>query len=114
MAFMSAEPIKPGVCPKNNLEDSMFGVCAELCSQDDDCPDNQKCCSNGCGHQCMVPYAGKPGSCPKILGEGLCVEMCSQDDDCPTNKKCCSNGCGHECMAPYKGKPGMCLKLNLC
>uniref|UniRef100_A0A673MVL8 WAP domain-containing protein n=1 Tax=Sinocyclocheilus rhinocerous TaxID=307959 RepID=A0A673MVL8_9TELE len=42
----------------------------------------------------------KPGSCPKILGEGLCVEMCSHDSDCLNNQKCCSNGCGHQCMAP--------------
>ena len=28
------------------------GVCAELCSSDDDCELDEKCCSNGCGHQC--------------------------------------------------------------
>ncbi len=49
---------KPGVCPNNNLEDAVSGVCAEMCSHDSDCPKNQKCCSNGCGHQCMVPYKG--------------------------------------------------------
>ncbi len=49
---------KPGVCPNNNLEDAVSGVCAEMCSHDSDCPKNQKCCSNGCGHQCMPPYKG--------------------------------------------------------
>uniref|UniRef100_A0A672K083 WAP domain-containing protein n=1 Tax=Sinocyclocheilus grahami TaxID=75366 RepID=A0A672K083_SINGR len=44
---------KPGVCPKINLEDDMIGDCAEMCSQDGHCPDDEKCCSNGCGHQCM-------------------------------------------------------------
>uniref|UniRef100_A0A673JF58 WAP domain-containing protein n=1 Tax=Sinocyclocheilus rhinocerous TaxID=307959 RepID=A0A673JF58_9TELE len=41
---------KPGVCPSKNLG---IGVCAELCSHDSDCPNDEKCCSNGCGHQCM-------------------------------------------------------------
>ncbi len=56
--IMSAGPAKPGVCPKNNVEVAVSGVCAEMCSHDGDCPKNQKCCSNGCGHQCMVPYKG--------------------------------------------------------
>ncbi len=55
---MSAGPAKPGVCPKNNVEDAVSGVCDEMCSHDSDCPKNQKCCSNGCGHECMVPYKG--------------------------------------------------------
>uniref|UniRef100_A0A671L6X3 WAP domain-containing protein n=1 Tax=Sinocyclocheilus anshuiensis TaxID=1608454 RepID=A0A671L6X3_9TELE len=46
---------KPGVCPSRSLR---IGVCAEMCSHDCDCPNNQKCCSNGCGHQCMPPYRG--------------------------------------------------------
>uniref|UniRef100_A0A673HUW7 WAP domain-containing protein n=1 Tax=Sinocyclocheilus rhinocerous TaxID=307959 RepID=A0A673HUW7_9TELE len=37
---------KPGVCPINNLEVVV------------DCPNDEKCCHNGCGHQCMPPYAG--------------------------------------------------------
>uniref|UniRef100_A0A671K5I5 WAP domain-containing protein n=1 Tax=Sinocyclocheilus anshuiensis TaxID=1608454 RepID=A0A671K5I5_9TELE len=114
---------KPGVCPGNNFEEAMLGVCAEMCSHDNDCPNDEKCCSNGCGHQCMPPYNGiyiviiveafsdllslscvclteKPGVCPsKNLGEeGLCVEMCSHDSNCPNDQKCCSNGCGHQCM----------------
>ncbi len=46
---------KPGVCPSENLR---IGVCAELCSHDGDCLNDQKCCSNGCGHQCVAPYKG--------------------------------------------------------
>uniref|UniRef100_A0A671N0W7 WAP domain-containing protein n=1 Tax=Sinocyclocheilus anshuiensis TaxID=1608454 RepID=A0A671N0W7_9TELE len=49
---------KPGVCPKTNPEDDMIGACVELCSQDGDCPNDEKCCSNGCGHHCMSPYKG--------------------------------------------------------
>ncbi|XP_026120026.1 WAP four-disulfide core domain protein 18-like [Carassius auratus] len=91
---------KPGSCPKP----TGVGLCAEMCSGDGSCPNNQKCCSNGCGHQCMDPYqAVKPGSCPKPVGAGLCVEKCSGDGSCPNNQKCCSNGCGHQCMAPCTG-----------
>uniref|UniRef100_A0A8C2E7W7 WAP domain-containing protein n=1 Tax=Cyprinus carpio TaxID=7962 RepID=A0A8C2E7W7_CYPCA len=45
---------KPGSCPKP----VGFGLCGEMCSGDSSCPNNQKCCSNGCGHQCMAPYKG--------------------------------------------------------
>uniref|UniRef100_A0A673LIQ5 WAP domain-containing protein n=1 Tax=Sinocyclocheilus rhinocerous TaxID=307959 RepID=A0A673LIQ5_9TELE len=80
---------KPGVCPNNNL----------LCSHDSECRNDDKCCSKGCGHQCMPPYKEKPGVCPsKNLGLGACAEMCSQDGECPNDEKCCSNGCGHQCM----------------
>uniref|UniRef100_A0A8C2C4D5 WAP domain-containing protein n=1 Tax=Cyprinus carpio TaxID=7962 RepID=A0A8C2C4D5_CYPCA len=50
---MSAEPEKPGVCPGNNVKEAMLGECVEMCSHDRDCPSDQKCCSNGCGHQCI-------------------------------------------------------------
>ncbi|XP_050961048.1 perlwapin isoform X6 [Labeo rohita] len=114
--LLPAEPEKPGVCPTNDLGAATLGVCAEPCSLDSDCPNDEKCCSNGCGHQCISPSTyEKPGPCPKNLGIGLCVESCSHDDDCPNNQKCCSNGCGHECMAPYKAepeKPGACPTIN--
>ncbi len=55
---LSAGPAKPGVCPRKNLGVAVSGVCAEMCSHDGDCPKNQKCCSNGCGHKCMAPYKG--------------------------------------------------------
>ncbi len=55
MYFVSATS---GVCPRKNLGVAVSGVCAEMCFDDRDCPKNQKCCSNGCGHQCMSPYKG--------------------------------------------------------
>ncbi len=45
---------KPGACPKK----LGVGPCVEMCFDDRDCPKNKKCCSNGCGHKCMVPYKG--------------------------------------------------------
>uniref|UniRef100_A0A672M2W6 WAP domain-containing protein n=1 Tax=Sinocyclocheilus grahami TaxID=75366 RepID=A0A672M2W6_SINGR len=47
---------KPGVCPIFNLDGAVFIACLELCSHDGKCPNDEKCCSNGCGHQCMPPY----------------------------------------------------------
>uniref|UniRef100_A0A8C2HF61 WAP domain-containing protein n=1 Tax=Cyprinus carpio TaxID=7962 RepID=A0A8C2HF61_CYPCA len=96
----------PGSCPKP----VGAGLCAEMCSGDSNCPNNQKCCSNGCGHQCMAPYKKKPGVCPRTTPrmKGVCAERCSHDGDCPNDEKCCSNGCGHQCTALPKEKPGVC------
>ncbi|XP_026105973.1 perlwapin-like isoform X2 [Carassius auratus] len=103
---------KPGVCPRNNV----IGICVvrdNYCFNDGDCPNDQKCCSYGCGRQCRSPYKAKPGVCPsKTLGVGLCVTSCSLDSNCPNDQKCCSNGCGRQCMAPYKEKPGVCPKTT--
>ncbi len=33
-------------------------MCAEMCSHDSDCPNDEKCCSNGCGHQCTALSIG--------------------------------------------------------
>uniref|UniRef100_A0A671N0X3 WAP domain-containing protein n=1 Tax=Sinocyclocheilus anshuiensis TaxID=1608454 RepID=A0A671N0X3_9TELE len=88
---------KPGVCPSSNL-----GACAEMCFQDGDCPNDEKCCSNGCGHQCMAVSKVKPGVCPRrFLGVGLCKGLCVNDIDCPKDEKCCM-------------RPGLCLKPNVC
>lgn len=43
--------IKEGECPMANS----FGTCQEACNTDTDCLGVNKCCSNGCGHECMKP-----------------------------------------------------------
>ncbi|XP_070559034.1 uncharacterized protein [Ptychodera flava] len=105
-------PEKPGECPA--VSGSSFGTCAELCSSDDDCQSDYKCCSNGCGHKCKPP-AEKPGSCPGIDATrniyGVCAEKCGSDYDCAGDEKCCSNGCGHVCLnaeETMREKPGTC------
>ncbi len=42
-----------GVCPA--VAAGFFGLCSEDCSTDVDCPGDDKCCSNGCGHLCVAP-----------------------------------------------------------
>uniref|UniRef100_A0A8C1S3G2 WAP domain-containing protein n=1 Tax=Cyprinus carpio TaxID=7962 RepID=A0A8C1S3G2_CYPCA len=51
--FFFFKSAKPGVCPDDK---DMIGVCVEDCFGDSECPDDEKCCSNGCGHQCTPPY----------------------------------------------------------
>ena len=44
-------------CPQPACPDvrGLIGTCDERCSEDRSCEDGQLCCSNGCGHACMVP-----------------------------------------------------------
>ncbi|XDV36735.1 hypothetical protein PO909_006464 [Leuciscus waleckii] len=75
---------KPGQCPSTN---SGGGNCVELCSYDSDCPKHEKCCSNGCGHQCMAPFTVKPVAEP--AKPALCAENCQKthpDGQCPGPK----------------------------
>ena len=44
MDIVVCPPVRPG----------MVGSCAERCSGDDECDDGEKCCSNGCGHECTT------------------------------------------------------------
>ncbi|XP_071134310.1 kielin/chordin-like protein isoform X23 [Mytilus edulis] len=46
--------VKDGDCPAA----SGAGICAEMCKTDSGCPNEQKCCRNGCGaHECTAPAA---------------------------------------------------------
>ncbi|CAD7705350.1 unnamed protein product [Ostreobium quekettii] len=54
---------KPGSCPP--VRPNTIGICAELCTGDEDCPGKRKCCSNGCGSVCTKPVAdNEPKDCP--------------------------------------------------
>uniref|UniRef100_A0A3B1II23 WAP four-disulfide core domain 2 n=1 Tax=Astyanax mexicanus TaxID=7994 RepID=A0A3B1II23_ASTMX len=88
---------KPGVCPQRKWGS---GMCAEYCSDDSDCPNNEKCCHNGCGHECTAPYTVKPGRCTKPKGTPMCAEYCYHDGQCPGEQKCCQTTCGHACSEP--------------
>ena len=47
------------ICPLLQREKD-GGICIEECSNDDDCSEGKMCCSNGCGHQCTIPYTVRP------------------------------------------------------
>nr|XP_020474851.1 WAP four-disulfide core domain protein 5-like isoform X2 [Monopterus albus] len=88
---------KPGVCPRRRWGS---GMCAEFCSNDSDCPGSEKCCYNGCGHECIAPYTVKPGRCALPQGAPMCAEYCYHDGQCPGEQKCCRTTCGHACSEP--------------
>uniref|UniRef100_A0A8C2KAH8 WAP domain-containing protein n=1 Tax=Cyprinus carpio TaxID=7962 RepID=A0A8C2KAH8_CYPCA len=83
--------VKPGECPPQS---SGMKSCTTSCKSDSNCPNNEKCCSNGCGHYCTAPYTVKLGQCPKPKIQA-CAESCFHDGQCPATQKCCPTTCGH-------------------
>uniref|UniRef100_A0A673GY65 WAP four-disulfide core domain 2 n=1 Tax=Sinocyclocheilus rhinocerous TaxID=307959 RepID=A0A673GY65_9TELE len=88
---------KPGRCPPQS---SGRRLCTSSCKSDSNCPNNEKCCSNGCGRYCTAPYTVKPGQCPKLKNIPLCAESCFHDGQCPTTQKCCPTTSGRACSEP--------------
>lgn len=102
-------PIQAEVCPA--VEPDTGGVCAELCSSDQDCNNTMKCCSNGCGRSCMVPdripYYSIPQQCPSSISDrvGVCTitpNNCQSDTNCSDDQLCCRSGCGRVCTNPVQ------------
>ncbi|XP_067303180.1 WAP four-disulfide core domain protein 3-like [Pseudorasbora parva] len=107
--------VNPGVCPvRHYTSEECTWIRFVSCTDDSDCAKNEKCCSNGCGLQCMAPATVKPGVCPSgNIDPAVCRRtrfrwMCDNDSDCAKNEKCCHNGCVLQCMAPVTVKPGVC------
>lgn len=51
--------IRPGTCPPDDDSVEGFepaGPCIAACTDDKDCPNENKCCANGCGKTCQQPY----------------------------------------------------------
>uniref|UniRef100_A0A8C5D9Z5 WAP domain-containing protein n=1 Tax=Gouania willdenowi TaxID=441366 RepID=A0A8C5D9Z5_GOUWI len=51
---------KPGSCP-HHVWNPDWKPCADKCHNDYDCGYNEKCCRQGCGHECVVTTPIKPG-----------------------------------------------------
>uniref|UniRef100_A0A8C2HE62 WAP domain-containing protein n=1 Tax=Cyprinus carpio TaxID=7962 RepID=A0A8C2HE62_CYPCA len=94
---------KPGKCPPRS---SGNRSCTSSCKNDSNCPNNEKCCSNGCGLYCTAPYTVKPGQCPNPKNIPLSAESCSHDGQCPATKKC-SFSVALSCVC-ITAKPGKC------
>uniref|UniRef100_A0AAZ1XXN9 WAP domain-containing protein n=1 Tax=Oreochromis aureus TaxID=47969 RepID=A0AAZ1XXN9_OREAU len=84
--------VKPGVCPRRHLGHRR---CIESCFNDRDCPYIEKCCYNGCGHECMVPYKGD--RCTK---QSKPFKYFTKWLQCPGGQKCCRTTGGHACSEP--------------
>ena len=54
---------KDGFCPTPTAPTT----CQNACSQDDECTEALKCCSNGCGLVCVEPTFGKKSRSYKYL-----------------------------------------------
>ncbi|XP_022088704.1 neurogenic locus notch homolog protein 1-like isoform X2 [Acanthaster planci] len=80
---------KPGMCPVPEG----LGPCVNMCVKDMDCPDSQKCCSNGCGKVCSHPLNACASS-PCANG-GVCYTAASN----PSAYVCsCQDGfTGNDC-----------------
>jgi len=66
--------------------------CVWACQNDDSCPPNEKCCSNGCGKMCTI--AIRPDAC----GAGLHSCKCLGGHYCVT--------AGSICLSPTSACPG--------
>uniref|UniRef100_A0A3Q0SXY9 WAP four-disulfide core domain 2 n=1 Tax=Amphilophus citrinellus TaxID=61819 RepID=A0A3Q0SXY9_AMPCI len=95
---------KPGFCPHRHWD---FEHCGDLCSCDGDCPNNEKCCSTGCGHMCMAPVLD---DCPRHLNLALARKGC---EDCPRDHICCVCLGEEVCVPPVSKKPGVCPRRCL-
>ncbi|KAK7486906.1 hypothetical protein BaRGS_00021877, partial [Batillaria attramentaria] len=47
---------KAGVCPPPENLKGFKSACVDSCHGDNDCPNAEKCCRNGCGNVCTNPY----------------------------------------------------------
>ncbi|KTG44367.1 hypothetical protein cypCar_00047258, partial [Cyprinus carpio] len=76
---------KPGKCPPRSS--GTRSCTSSPCKNDSNCPNNEKCCSNGCGLYCTAPYTVKPGQCRQPKATFHCrAESVPDDGQCPATK----------------------------
>uniref|UniRef100_A0A0B8RYU0 Waprin 1 n=1 Tax=Philothamnus irregularis TaxID=1899461 RepID=A0A0B8RYU0_9SAUR len=58
LGMSSAEVEKAGSCPDMNQPIPPLGLCRTTCKTDSNCPEDKKCCQNGCGFMtCSRPLS---------------------------------------------------------
>ncbi|XP_022109246.1 prestalk protein-like [Acanthaster planci] len=72
--------VRPGVCPVGSLPEGVNGICVDMCQDDSECSDNQKCCSNGCGLVCMTSFRA-PDTCGDVMCSIFCDYGFKRDDN---------------------------------
>lgn len=102
--FFAEIVFRPGTCPAVSVS-RMQNDCTSDCSSDDQCPNNEKCCMEGCKKTCMAPQSEQVesdnmGFCPDFPEVTLsdCTPECTDDASCGTNEKCCRYGCSMRCI----------------
>uniref|UniRef100_A0A8C9BUK8 WAP domain-containing protein n=1 Tax=Phocoena sinus TaxID=42100 RepID=A0A8C9BUK8_PHOSS len=83
----------PSLCPE--LSSSSEDSCTISCVNDENCPQDTRCCAWPASPLVPVP---KAGCCPQVqalLAPKICLERneCSRDDQCMENQKCCFSSC---------------------
>ena len=106
-------------CPP--LTGDTAGICVQECTDDSNCSDSKRCCSNGCGMTCQTPVAipyvvlTEAASCPPT-NEVPCVKRiggsCRDPAyPCGDGWMCCDNDCtSAACMRVSELQP--CLKAR--
>ncbi|XP_052088699.1 kielin/chordin-like protein isoform X17 [Mytilus californianus] len=106
--------VKDGDCPAP----SGSGICAEMCKTDSECPNEQKCCRNGCyAHQCMAPaattctYQGEQYPVGHRLQNNSCTTCVCKDPNSKNQWECVSISCPR--LQCYKTKmiPNLCCPV---
>ncbi|XP_062518828.1 neurogenic locus notch homolog protein 4-like [Corticium candelabrum] len=72
--------VRPGFCPPNDI----IGICQvtkDGCLSDTQCDINEKCCSRGCGRQC-VPVLTNPCAAILCLQDQICVVQDNGEGKC--------------------------------
>lgn len=112
-SFQPASTFLSGQCPSP----VGIGVCINNCKTDAECQNlGRKCCSNGCGKECMTPIRTgtlttdeKSGTCPRSQSNPLgpvTGDECLIDVQCVGNQKCCQTSVGKKCLLPDNGEFG--------
>ena len=70
------------------------GICVEKCRSDDECAEGEKCCSNGCGHQCTPAECTIEGQVYSTCARS-CIFTCENHE-----KQACNRMCRIGCDCP--------------
>ncbi|XP_074054332.1 whey acidic protein-like [Macrotis lagotis] len=115
---------KAGSCPDFHQVLPDITGCKKMCNNDTSCPQNLKCCQQGCNWLCINTTQETDGMCPLATSSSssleeyqlnqLCNKNCNTDQDCDGRAKCCASFCGRTCVMPIKVKAGRCPETEIC
>ncbi|XP_040186206.1 whey acidic protein-like [Rana temporaria] len=114
---------KPGTCPPERyyIKASNPDIIHNFCHSDDyQCKNNMKCCSDNLHMICKPPAQAKPGQCPtfdsSLTSATKCNDNCTSDSECPGSYKCCTKFCGKTCVPTLSdmGKPAIATSQGFC
>ncbi|KAG8446168.1 hypothetical protein GDO86_013862, partial [Hymenochirus boettgeri] len=92
---------KPGSCPSERyLKETYIEGSVAICSSDQECDGDKKCCPDNGYKFCKTPAKERPGNCPVVdESKERCTDFCTSDSECAKGSKCCFEICGLKCHA---------------